>query len=321
MSLNKVAEAQFDVTRQPAAPLPEAHGLWGRLVYPFQRSPMPEVQPAVGFFTDTSVCIGCKACQVACKEWNMLEAFNTGLSGVSYDNTLTLSAHEWRHVKFIELFEEIPLLPAPLKPTANFDDFNIMQLLEEPKLGQWLMMSDSCKHCVAAPCNEACPTGAIVHAEFGNVFIQPDICNGCSSCIAACPFGVITRSEFDGHSHKCTMCYDRLRDRLEPVCARACPTWAINFGPIDAMKAQAEARIQQLHARGVAQAYLYGAEATTGYSALHNFYLLLAAPDVYGLPENPVNPRHLQAGDYLRALFGLLLALAVVAAAVLAIGG
>jgi len=116
--------------------------------------------------------------EAQCKEWNMLEAFNTGLSGVSYDNTLTLSAHEWRHVKFIELFEEIPLLPAPLKPTANFDDFNIMQLLDEPKLGQWLMMSDSCKHCVAAPCHEACPTGAIVHAEFGNVFIQPDICNG-----------------------------------------------------------------------------------------------------------------------------------------------
>lgn len=322
MSIDKVARAQLDVVTLPEqAPAPEPHGLWERLVYPFRRGPMPDIQPPVGFFTDTSVCIGCKACQVACKEWNMLEAFDTGLSGVSYDNTLTLSAHEWRHVKFVELFEEIPLLPAPLKPTANFDDFDIKQLLEEPKIGQWLMMSDSCKHCVAAPCNEACPTGAIVHVEFGNVFIQPDICNGCSSCIAACPFGVITRSEFDGHSHKCTMCYDRLHDGLEPACARACPTWAINFGPIDEMKQQAEARIQQLHARGVTQAYLYGAEATADYSALHNFYLLLAEPDIYGLPQNPVNPSRFQAGDYLRAVLGLAVALGILVATILISGG
>jgi formate dehydrogenase iron-sulfur subunit len=174
---------------------------------------------------------------------------------------------------------------------------------------------------VAAPCNEACPTGAIVHGEFGNVFIQPDICNGCSSCIAACPFGVITRSQFDGHSHKCTMCYDRLRDGLEPACARACPTWAINFGPIEEMKQWAAARLKQLHARGVTQAYLYGTEATADYSALHNFYLLLAEPVVYGLPDPPVNPHRAMRGDYLRAVLGLVFALSVVAAAVLVIGG
>ena len=322
MSIKEAAEKQLGVVDLPQPETPDRpHGLWERVLYPFLRGEMPEVQPSVGFFTDTSVCIGCKACQVACKEWNLLEAAETKLSGLSYDNTLTLSTNEWRHVKFIEQFEEIPLQPIPLKPTAALDDFDIKRLLEEPKVGQWLMMSDSCKHCVAAPCNEACPTGAIVHTEFANVFIQPDICNGCSSCIAACPFGVITRSELDGHSYKCTMCYDRLSDGLEPACARACPTWAINFGPIEEMKQMAHARVRQLQERGVGQAYLYGAEATADYSALHNFYLLLAEPSVYGLPAAPVNPHRYLLGDYVRAAVGLAAALAVLAAAVLLVGG
>jgi formate dehydrogenase iron-sulfur subunit len=116
------------------------------------------------------------------------------------------------------------------------------------------------------------------------------------------------------------MCYDRLRDGLDPACARACPTWAINFGPIDELKQMAATRVAALQARGVAGAYLYGADATPDYSALHNFYLLLAEPDVYGLPTDPVNPhRHLR-GDYLRALVGLLAGLAVLIAAVL-LGG
>jgi formate dehydrogenase iron-sulfur subunit len=322
MSIKEVAARQLDVVDLPPVDAPtRPHGLLQDLLYPFRAGELPEIQPPVGFFTDTSVCIGCKACQVACKEWNLLEAVATDLSGWSYDNTKTLGAETWRHVKFVELFEEIPLLPAPLKPTAAYDDFNIKQLLDEPKLGQWLMMSDSCKHCAAAPCQMACPTGAIVHTEFANVYIQPDICNGCSSCIAACPFGVVTRSARDGHAYKCTMCYDRLHDGLEPACARACPTWAINFGPLDALKQMAETRVAQLQARGVAAAYLYGADATPDYSALHNFYLLLAPPDVYGLPANPANPhRHLR-GDYLRAAVGLLGGLAVLVAAVFLGGG
>ena len=84
------------------------------------------------------------------------------------------------------------------------------------------MMSDVCKHCVTAPCQQACPTGALLHNEFDNVYIQQDICNGCAYCVAACPFGVITRSVFDGHAHKCTLCYDRQRDDLVPACAKAC---------------------------------------------------------------------------------------------------
>src|SRR5512139_3318689 len=105
---------------------------WGRCAMP------------KGLFTDTSVCIGCKACQVACKEWNLLPAQETDLSGQSYDNTLELSAKEWRHVKFIEQFDELPLPPPPIKPTADFADPDLQQLLAEPKIGHWLMMSDSC---------------------------------------------------------------------------------------------------------------------------------------------------------------------------------
>jgi formate dehydrogenase iron-sulfur subunit len=322
MSIDDVAQKQLDVTGLAQAPSPERpRGLVERILYPFRRGEMPEMQTPVGFFTDTSVCIGCKACQVACKEWNLLRARDASLSGQSYDNTLALSAEEWRHVKFIELFDEMPLLPPPLKPTANIDDFDIKQLLAEPKVGRWLMMSDSCKHCVSAPCQLACPTGAIVHTEFSHVFVQPDICNGCASCIASCPFGVITRSQADGHSYKCTLCYDRLRDGLEPACARACPTLAINFGPIDALQQQAEARVRQLKERGISQAYLYGESPTRDYSALHNFYLLLAEPGVYGLPEDPINPHNHLRGDYLRSALGLLVALAIVILTIALLGG
>ncbi|MFN8471174.1 MAG: 4Fe-4S dicluster domain-containing protein [Anaerolineae bacterium] len=322
MKIDDIAQDQLDVVQLPSASGPPSpDGLLDTVLYAFRRGAAPEDQPALGFFTDTSVCIGCKACQVACKQWNLLPALDTGLSGQSYDNTLTLSAEEWRHVKFIELFEEAGLPPPPIKPAAAIDGFDIMALLAEPKAGQWLMMSDSCKHCVVAPCHLACPTGAIVHTEFANVFIQPDICNGCASCVAACPFGVITRSQSDGHSYKCTMCYDRLRDGLQPACARACPTWAINFGPIEDMRALARHRLEALHERGVEQATIYGDAPTGHYSALHNFYLLLAEPTTYGLPSPPVNPQIHLRGDYLRAAVGVIAALIAVTLVLLMLGG
>lgn len=322
MTTNWVVEEQLDVVERPQAAAPgRPAGLLDAIVYPFRRGDAPEEGPAVGFFTDTSVCIGCKACQVACKQWNMLPALETRLSGQSYDNTLTLSAEEWRHVKFIELFEASPLPPPPTRPPVAIDGFDIAALLAEPKAGQWLMMSDSCKHCVVAPCHLACPTGAIIHTEFANVYIQPDICNGCASCIAACPFGVITRSQLDGHSYKCTMCYDRLRDGLQPACARACPTWAINFGPIEEMHELARRRLAELHHRGVRQATIYGEVNTEQYSALHNFYLLLDEPATYGLPASPVNPHVHLRGDYVRAAIGLVAALLLVATVLLVLGG
>jgi formate dehydrogenase iron-sulfur subunit len=226
---------------------------------------MPE---AVGFFTDTTVCIGCKACQVACHQWNDLPAEsgpNNGLpvlSGQSYDNTGRLSAVNWRHVKFIEQFS-----PDPDRAQAA-----------------WLMMSDVCKHCVEAPCLEVCPTGAILRTEFDTVYINEPACNGCRDCIAACPFGVIHLSDTKQVAQKCTFCYDRLRKGLPPACAQACPTESIVFGPLSELKKRAAARVAQLHRTGQTGAYLYGADDSI-LGGLNAFYLLVDEPETYGLPS------------------------------------
>jgi formate dehydrogenase iron-sulfur subunit len=220
----------------------------------------------VGFFTDTSVCIGCKACEVACKEWNGLpapEADDLSLTGMSYDNTGALGAGSWRHVAFIE-------------QAAEGDS------------SRWLMASDVCKHCTHAACLDVCPTGALVRTEFGTVIVQPDVCNGCAYCVSACPFGVIDRREGDGRAWKCTMCYDRLRGGLEPACAKACPTDSIQFGPLDELRAIAEGRLADLHAAGTTQARLYGADPADGIGGAGAFFLLLDEPEVYGLPPDPV---------------------------------
>jgi formate dehydrogenase iron-sulfur subunit len=258
------------------------------LVEAFRRGDPPEPRPATGFYTDTTVCIGCKACEVACKQWNQLPADGFEWTGNSYDNTRELSATSWRHVKFIEQ-------------------------LADP--GRWLMMSDVCKHCVAAPCQHACPTGALIYNEFGNVYIQPDICNGCAYCVAACPFGVITRSTIDGRAHKCTLCYDRQSDGLVPACAKACPTESIQFGPIDELRERARKRVEELHGRGATDAYLYGDVPGQTYSELNSFYLLVDRPSVYGLPDAPVNPWLTMKGDYFRALLAGLVSIAVLLAA------
>jgi formate dehydrogenase iron-sulfur subunit len=278
------------------------------VVEPFRRGVAPAPRPATGFYTDTTVCIGCKACEVACKQWNQLPADGFEWTGNSYDNTGTLSATSWRHVKFIEQLPEGGQAGSPAPSGDGFDP------------GRWLMMSDVCKHCETAPCQQACPTGAIIHNEFDNVYIQPDICNGCAYCIAACPFGVITRSTIDGHAHKCTLCFDRQRDGLVPACAKACPTESIQFGPVDELLERARLRVETLHRRGVTAAYLYGAEATETYSSLNSFYLLVDRPSVYGLPDQPVNPWLAMKGDYVRAVASGLVSLAVLLGALLMLG-
>jgi formate dehydrogenase iron-sulfur subunit len=244
---------------------------------------MPE---PMGFFTDTTVCIGCKACEVACKEWNQLPARNGGvgtLSGQSYDNTLRLDGIHWRHVKFIEQFSP------------------------DRRDGRWLMMSDVCKHCVQAGCMEVCPTGAIIRTEFDTVVIQSDACNGCRNCIAACPFGVIDVNPVSGTAQKCTLCYDRMKVGLEPACAKACPTQSINFGPIADLKKMAQARLGQLEKAGETRAQLYGADEKM-LGGLNSFYLLVDKPEVYGLPPDPKLPsRNLR----LSALWSTLGAVAV----------
>ncbi len=233
---------------------------------------------AVGFFTDTTLCIGCKACQVACHQWNDLRAGHgrvslpvvdgvslPALTGDSYDNTGGFSDVNWRHVKFIE----------------------------QPRPGTervaWLMMSDVCKHCVNAPCLEVCPTSAILRTEFDSVFINEPACNGCRDCVSACPFGVIHMSETRNVAQKCTLCYDRLQNGLQPACSQACPTQSIQFGKLDDLKKRAAARVEQLHAEGVQEAALYGADDKV-LGGLNSFYLLLDKPETYGLPSSPKLP-------------------------------
>jgi formate dehydrogenase iron-sulfur subunit len=279
-----------------------------RVIEPFRRGVAPEPRSATGFYTDTTVCIGCKACEVACKQWNQLPADGFDWTGNSYDNTGTLSATSWRHVKFIE---QLPGRGEPETSDPGADGFGP---------DRWLMMSDVCKHCETAPCQQACPTGAIIHNEFDNVYIQPDICNGCAYCIAACPFGVITRSTIDGHAHKCTLCFDRQRDGLVPACAKACPTESIQFGPVDELLERARKRVQTLHQRGVTEAYLYGAEPGTTYSSLNSFYLLVDRASVYGLPDQPVNPWLAMKGDYVRGVASAVVSLAVVLGVLLMLG-
>ncbi|MEV6155405.1 4Fe-4S dicluster domain-containing protein [Nonomuraea sp. NPDC052129] len=236
------------------------------------RLPVTDVAPhRYGFFTDTSVCIGCKACQVACKEWNQLPDDGFVFEANSYDNTGALGANTWRHVAFIEQSRPVPL-------EGSSDD----------GVERWLMSSDVCKHCTHAACLDVCPTGALFRTEFGTVVIQEDICNGCGYCVSACPYGVIERREDDGRAWKCTMCYDRQRGGLEPACAKACPTDSIQFGPLDELRERAEERVERLHADGQAEARLYGESPDDGVGGAGAFFLLLDEPEVYGLPPDPV---------------------------------
>ncbi len=309
-------------TTATAPPGGTLHRAWERLTYPFRRGTPPAPQAPTGFYTDTTVCIGCKACEVACKQWNQLPADGLNFTGNSYDNTGSLSAESWRHVKFVEQFSgngaAHPLAPpavgdggVAVEPGAGRLPLALSPVPPTPPQGRWLMMSDVCKHCVTAPCHQSCPTGAIVQNEFTNVYIQPDICNGCAYCIAACPFGVITRSGIDGHAHKCTLCFDRQRDGLVPACAKACPTASIQFGPVEELRRRARRRVEELHRRGATGAYLYGDADTDTYSALHSFYLLIDRPEVYGLPDRPFNPWLHMMGDYARSVASVLAALAV----------
>ncbi|TMD92644.1 MAG: 4Fe-4S dicluster domain-containing protein [Chloroflexi bacterium] len=226
----------------------------------------------MGFFTDTSICIGCKACEVACKEWNHVPQDGLDWTGESYDNTGCIGANSWRHVAFIE----------QARPVRQ-DDGAHGDL-------RWLMASDVCKHCAKAGCLDVCPTGALMRTEFGTVVVQSDVCNGCGYCVSACPFGVIDRREEDGRVWKCTLCYDRLRGDMEPACAQACPTKSIQFGPVDELRRIADDRVRTLHRRGVSEARLYGADRDDGVGGFGAFFLLLDDPEVYGLPPTPVVP-------------------------------
>jgi formate dehydrogenase iron-sulfur subunit len=251
---------------------------------------MAEISPgqAYGFFTDTSVCIGCKACEVACKEWNQLPG-NEPAFGDGFDNTGSLDAQNWRHVQLID----------------NVPD----QTLVAGQGKAWLLMSDVCKHCSHASCMEVCPTGAIIRTEFDSVFIQPSVCNGCRNCIAACPYSVIGMDETTNVAQKCTLCYDRLQGGLEPACAKACPTQSIQFGPVTELRARAQQRVTDLQSQGISQARLYGDDESI-YGGLNAFFLLMDEPEAYRLPNaaNAVLPSRNNLGGYLTVLITAVLA-------------
>jgi formate dehydrogenase iron-sulfur subunit len=244
-----------------------------------------EQRERVGFFTDTSVCIGCKACEVACKEWNLVPQDGQDFLGWSYDNTGELNGETWRHVAFIE--QEKPL-------HTNGDGTVALR---------WLMESDVCKHCTHAACLDVCPTGALFRTEFGTVVVQEDICNGCGYCVPACPFGVLDKRHLpattdkpplflgkkeDGRVWKCTLCYDRLRGGHEPACAKACPTQSIQFGSLAELRERADARLEKLQDEGWNGAQLYLRDPEDGIGGAGAFFLLLDDPEVYGLPPDPV---------------------------------
>ncbi|MEX0426969.1 4Fe-4S dicluster domain-containing protein [Nocardioides sp. DS6] len=262
-----------------------------------------EHPPRMGFFTDTSICIGCKACEVACKEWNMVPDDGFVLSGMSYDNTQSLNANTWRHVAFIEQPVDVPVpegsgpRPAAAGTDLGMPTVGVPQGLpqindQEAPSGdggvRWLMSSDVCKHCTHAGCLDNCPTGALFRTEFGTVVVQPDICNGCGYCVPSCPYGVIDVREGDGRAWKCTMCYDRLKVDETPMCAKACPTQSIQFGELTELRERAQARVEELHDQGVEVARLYGADPEDGVGGDGAFFLLLDEPEVYGLPPDPV---------------------------------
>jgi formate dehydrogenase iron-sulfur subunit len=254
-----------------------------------------ESQPRVGFFTDTSVCIGCKACEVACKEWNHVPADPQGWSGDSYDNSGELGANRWRHVAFIE--QRLPVGVEGAAPDDLVAEAARQSLVEQgldPHADEdgfrWLMSSDVCKHCTEAGCLDACPTGALFRTEFGTVVVQEDICNGCGYCVVSCPFGVLDQRQSDGRVWKCTMCYDRLKDDMEPACAQACPTDSIQFGDLAELRARAERRVATLHERGRSEARLYGHAEDDGVGGFGAFFLLLDEPETYRLPPDPVVP-------------------------------
>jgi formate dehydrogenase iron-sulfur subunit len=278
-----------------------------------------------GFFTDTSICIGCKACEVACKEWNHNPRDgDLQILGSSYDNTGSLGASTWRHVAFIEQTgdrieqarESGRALVGLGMPTVRSSGATAPAgsvITSPPDTAppdtaefRWLMSSDVCKHCTHAGCLDVCPTGALFRTEFGTVVVQDDVCNGCGTCVAGCPFGVIERRSDgtfatgarsdspevrnEGVAQKCTLCYDRIKDGQTPACAQTCPTTSIKYGDHYELVAQAKQRVADLHEEGMTEARLYGANERDGVGGTGSVFLLLDEPEVYGLPPDPRVP-------------------------------
>lgn len=210
---------------------------------------------------DISKCIGCKACQVACMEWNDLRD-SVGHNEGTYQNPPDLDGASWTLMRFYEV-----------EP--------------EPKKLAWLIRKDGCMHCADPGCLAACPSpGAIVQYSNGIVDFNQDNCIGCGYCITGCPFDIPRLAKKDHKAYKCTLCSDRVSVGLEPACVKTCPTGAITFGSKDDMKLHAQDRIADLNSRGYQKAALYD---PPGVGGTHVMYVLQYAdrPELYGLPKDP----------------------------------
>ncbi|GAB5602394.1 formate dehydrogenase subunit beta [Thermus sp. FJN-A] len=221
---------------------------------------------------DASRCIGCKACQVACKQWNDLPAEKTANTG-SYANPPKLSGHTWLKMNYLE----------GLRPdgTPYFD-----------------FLRSSCMHCTSAPCVTSCPTGAMAHREGGVVTVDEKTCIGCRSCVQACPYGAVHFDEAKGVVHKCTMCYDRIANGDQPACVKACPVDALTFGRYQEIRAMAEERVRVLKERGYARATVYGLNELGG---THVLYVLTEHPSYFDLPSAVVEAEKRAAKGWLSA--------------------
>jgi len=262
----------------------------------------------VGFFTDPTVCIGCKACEVACKEWNEVPDDGYNWLGNSYDNTGHLGASTWRHVLFVEQDRQ--------KGRQVVGNHSLATNGEDPF--RWVFLSDVCKHCEEAGCLEACPTGSIIRTETASVFVQNDVCNGCGYCVVGCPFGVIDRRPEPlpnaGGAFKCTFCYDRQKSGLTPACAKVCPTESIVFGRLNDLRARGAQRVDELQAQGYQDAQLYDPQETS-VRGIHAFFLLLGEPEAYGLPPKPEVPTIYLKGSWTAAFITAAAAVAIVTTA------
>jgi formate dehydrogenase iron-sulfur subunit len=217
----------------------------------------------VSKYIDTTTCIGCKACEVACQEWNDLAPVETHQVG-TYQTLPTLHARYWNLIRFNE---------------RDFDGGIV-----------WLMRKDQCMHCDEPGCLEACPApGAIVQYENGIVDVNPDQCIGCKYCESGCPFDVPRFSQTTGKMAKCTLCVDRVAVGLEPACIKACPTGCLHFGTKDDMLLLAKGRVDQLKGLGFAQAAVYDPPGVNG-TAVVTVLAHGNHPEWYDLPADPHVP-------------------------------
>lgn len=246
-----MANVALEIARQSAT----SGGITGAL------APWDDFQ--VTKLIDTSKCIGCKACQTACLEWNDLRE-NVGVNAGVYDNPHDLTENSWTLMRYTEW--------------------------DNPQTGrlEWLIRKDGCMHCADPGCLKACPApGAIVQYTNGIVDFQKDACIGCGYCVKGCPFNIPRISQTTEKAYKCTLCVDRVAVGQGPACAKACPTQAISFGTEAQMKVLAEKRIVDLKSRGFQQAGLYD---PPGVGGTHVMYVLHHndQPSLYaGLPNAP----------------------------------